>query len=929
MEKAANKTLFSRYRIIIFIFIAVFIAWQCRHFIFPKNKIQRVILISIDTCRADYLSCYGYPENTTPNIDKFAAEGVRFENVISPVPQTLPAHSSMLTGTIPVYHEVHDNMGFKLGPEQLTLAEILLKNGFRTGAVISAFVLDSQFGMDQGFDYYNDHFEEEHKAIDISERIGDETSRVANEWIEQNADDNFFLFVHYYDPHFDYEPPEPFASKFNNNLYAGEIAFTDHCIGQVLGKLKELGLYDSTLIIITADHGEMLGEHGEMTHAYYIYQSAIKVPLIIRFPNSSGPKTVKEVVGLVDIVPTVCNLLDIEAPAQVQGKDLSGYMQEEGFSYPDRYVYCESLFPTKYDANPLYGVVTDKYKYIQTTRDELYDLAVDPKEGNNILEQKSQHARILKDELMQIMESSIPSEGSGGKTELDAETRRRLESLGYVGGVLGGDAQLDPTRDDPKDRVDLYRVHAAVPDFIEKQKFDEATALCEEVLEKWPKFYKTHLHLSKILMMQNRYSEAIGSLKEVLRSEPDQFEANNRMGMILSMQNKFDQAIKYYKKGVEIDPTNVTALNNYGTALVGMGKIDEGIVAFKKAIEIYPDHSEAHNNILYTFVKNDRLEEAAEHAEEMVALAPEQRLSIYNEFGVLLLQNKKLDFALKYFDKSIQYFPDEPEAYFHHGNVLMQQKKLQEGIKHFEDMRSRWPDDAKIYYNIGVFFKEMKKPEQAVVQFNKALSLNAEYILARYTLAMMLSEHGKLDEAKQHFEKLLEINAEQFLIHNELAFILLKQQNLDGAPVHFRQSLQLNPNQPEILYNMARLGRQQGNMAQAVEYWERALKLRSDWLSVINKLAWTKATSGDDKLYDPEEAVELALRGCEINEYKNAGLLDTLAAAYAGVGDFDKAIETAQKALEVAQEEGKQRMAGEIQKHLDFYKAGRLWRENK
>ncbi len=356
------------------------------------SSIDNVVLISIDTCRADYLSCYGYPRETTPNIDQLAAEGIRFENVISPVPLTLPGHSSMLTGTIPVYHSVHDNIGFRLGQEQLTLAEILRQKGFRTGAVISAFVLDSQFGMDQGFDSYNDHFEKQHKAIDRSERLGDETSRVANEWIEQNKEDNFFLFVHYYDPHYQYVPPEPFASKFGDSPYAGEIAFTDHCIGQVLDKLKELGLYDSTLMIITSDHGETLGEYGEQTHSYYIYQSAIKVPLIFRLPNMSSGKTVKDLVGLVDIVPTVCNLLDIEVPGQVQGKDLShaalGIPGEE----PDS-VYLQILgtgWPSRRKWLGLWrGVRTRRYTYARW-KDRggmrvLYDQEEDPLEMRNLI----------------------------------------------------------------------------------------------------------------------------------------------------------------------------------------------------------------------------------------------------------------------------------------------------------------------------------------------------------------------------------------------------------------------------------------------------------------------------------------------------------------------------------------------------------------
>ena len=243
---------------------------------FTKNQspptIRNILLISIDTCRADHLSCYGHKKNTTPNIDSIAKTGIRFENAITPVPQTLPSHSSMLTGTTPLYHGVHDNNGYKLSHSNITLAQILKNKGFTTAAFISAFVLDSQFGLSQGFGTYNDRFEEELNSNGIVERRAEETSSLAMKWLDDHKAEPFFLFLHYFDPHMKYDPPEPFALEFSDNLYAGEIAYTDHWIGKVLDKLKETGLYDSTLIIITSDHGEMLGEHREVTHAYYIYQ---------------------------------------------------------------------------------------------------------------------------------------------------------------------------------------------------------------------------------------------------------------------------------------------------------------------------------------------------------------------------------------------------------------------------------------------------------------------------------------------------------------------------------------------------------------------------------------------------------------------------------------------------------------------------------
>ena len=254
------------------------------------GDITNVLLISIDTCRADHLSCYGYKSKTTPNIDALAAEGILFENVITTNPQTLPAHSSMLTGTISPYHGVHDNNGYHLEQSNVSLAEILKDAGFTTGGIISATVLNSQLGIAQGFDTYHERFEKYLQGNIAVQRRGGETTAVALDWLEKNKDKKFFLFLHYFDPHLAYQPPEPFASQFAQNLYAGEIAYTDYCIGQVLGKLKKLDLYDSTLIIITSDHGEMLGEHAEQTHGYFIYQSAIRVPLFSNYQGKTSPQ---------------------------------------------------------------------------------------------------------------------------------------------------------------------------------------------------------------------------------------------------------------------------------------------------------------------------------------------------------------------------------------------------------------------------------------------------------------------------------------------------------------------------------------------------------------------------------------------------------------------------------------------------------------
>ncbi|MHC4215387.1 MAG: sulfatase, partial [Planctomycetota bacterium] len=397
------------------------------------------------------------------NIDAIAEEGILFENVITPVPQTLPAHCSMLTGTIPPYHGVHDNLGYQLRLSSRTLAEIMREHDYTTSAVVSSFVLDSQFGLNQGFDYYDDHLEKatNTSATDFNERTAGETTKRAIKWIEQHKEKRSFLFLHYFDPHYRYEPPEPFRSEYSDNLYAGEIAYTDHCIGQVIRKLKELDLYDSTLLVITSDHGEMLGEHGEFKHGYFVYQSSIRVPLIFRLPGQRKARRIEGLVGLIDIMPTIFGLLGIAPPPQVQGVDLSDCIRSlrQDITTAQRFIYCESLTPTKHKANALLGVVTDSWKYIKTTRPELYDLKKDPGESNNLVEEKPQRVHFLREHLELILEQHSFENNIDTELQLDLEGKKRLESLGYIASISVDERlEFDPDRPDPKDIIQFHDI---------------------------------------------------------------------------------------------------------------------------------------------------------------------------------------------------------------------------------------------------------------------------------------------------------------------------------------------------------------------------------------------------------------------------------------------------------------------------------------
>jgi arylsulfatase A-like enzyme/Tfp pilus assembly protein PilF len=554
------------------------------------HEIRNVLLISIDTCRADHLGCYGYPLDTTPNIDAIAREGIVFEHAISPLPYTLPAHCTMLTGTIPPYHEVFDNSDYKLSEGNVTLAELLKEKGYLTAGFVSSFMMDSRFGLGQGFDLYDDDFEEASHTMGINQCRGDETTHDVIEWLRRHKDEKNFVFLHYYDPHFTYEPPEPFASKFRNvpppenvtmrfeqalfDGYAGEIAYTDHCIGQVVDELKQLGLYDSTMIIITSDHGEMLGQHGEGFHGYFLYQPAIRVPLIFKLPQLSKHKRITSTVGLVDIVPTVCSVLDIELSTPVQGHDLSPCFRSDWLPPSDRHLFCQSLEPTKYNASSLLGVVTDRYKYIKTTRSELYDLIEDPDELNNIAVEQADRSRTMEKRLRQILQETTRGKGHG-KERLDNQTRERLESLGYVGGAVNDDLSFDQGDEDPKDLIEYHVRTMQVGFLIYRKRYDLAESQCRELISERPSFYRPYFNLAKIAVKQGNYAEAVTNFEKVIELKPDHVYSYEGLGAVYEVQGQFDKAVLGYAKALELRPDYVEAYYKVALCFYELGEFRE------------------------------------------------------------------------------------------------------------------------------------------------------------------------------------------------------------------------------------------------------------------------------------------------------------------------------------------------------------------
>ncbi len=449
----------------------------------PPVERPSVLLITLDTTRADRLGAYGKEQAGTRNLDALAREGALFEWAFTTVPITLPAHASILTGTYPDRHGVHDN-GWALPPEPVTLAEVFRDAGYRTAAFVSAFPLYSRFGLDRGFELYDDELPAQRSARrSVQQRFAQEVVEDASAWLtEIDPEDPFFLWVHFYDPHNSYLPPPPYTQWYASDLYQGEIAYMDEWVGKLIAKIEETGHAEDTIIAVVADHGESLGEHGERTHAELVYNSTMRVPLILRGGPIEAGGRISDPVSVVDLLPTLLELVSLEVPEEVQGTSLAPALR--GDSPPSRSIYFESLYSRLHHGwSELRSIVREGWKYIEapaaTGESELYALVEDPDELRNRIAEHPEVARRLREELRAQRPQSAPA----SRPSLREEEQRQLEALGYL------TTQTSPLGEDdlhPRDGVQVFALYQDAIDRIQGGRPRLALPLIEKIEREYP-----------------------------------------------------------------------------------------------------------------------------------------------------------------------------------------------------------------------------------------------------------------------------------------------------------------------------------------------------------------------------------------------------------------------------------------------------------
>lgn len=615
-----------------------------------------VVLITIDTLRADTLGFAGDERVETPVLDRLAAAGRVYTDAHAHNVVTLPSHANILTGRYPYQHGIRDNSGFVLPESVPTLAHFLRRAGYATGAFVAAYPLDARFGLDRGFDVYDDRYPLGSNPEDfvIAERRGDAVVAAALAWWNGARGRPRFLWVHLYDPHAAYDPPEPFRSRFRDDLYRGEVAATDSFLAPLLTPHLE-GREAPALVAVTADHGEALGEHGELTHGLFAYEPTLKVPLMLwgkGVPSGRDDRPARHI----DIVPTILAALGLDRPEGLPGRSLL-LPGEPGDSY------FEAL-TTNLNRGwaPLRGVLREHKKVIDLPLPELYDLEADPEEKNDRFAAERRTAREL---LAALPEESVwpPAKGT-----VSPEEEERLRSLGYSAGSERRKASYT-AEDDPKKLIDLDRKIHQVIDLYSRQRYAEAAALAREVVQARPAMAEGYEHLALALRQLERHAEAIDALREGVRRAGGKESLQRQLGLALSEAGQAQEAVEVLQPlAADSGGADSATLNALGIALSDSGRQAEAEAALRRVVERYPSDPKGYENLGIVLLRMDRTVEARDSLRKALDINPSLPIA-WNTLGVALYRLEGPAAALAAWERSVGLDPGQYDALYNMGWV--------------------------------------------------------------------------------------------------------------------------------------------------------------------------------------------------------------------------------------------------------------------
>lgn len=665
------------------------------------KKGLNVLLITVDTLRADKLGCYGNRDPLTPNIDGLAARGFLFDQAFAHAPTTLPSHASILTGTTPLGHGVHDNSNFVVGPDSLTLAEYLKSNGYATAAFVGAFPLDSRFGLTQGFDVYDDDYGAgSGQEFSYVERKAETVVGLALEWVSRRKSP-WFLWIHCFDPHQRYNPPEPFQSRYEDRPYDGEIAYVDAALEPLMRRLKEKGAWDKTAVLVSGDHGESLGEHGESTHGYFAYNSTLRVPLILYCPGVR-PGRSEEAVCHADIFPTVCDLLGLAVPPGLHGRSLIPVVKAK--KTPARDIYFESLYPY-YSRGwaPQRGIIAGGIKFIDSPIPELYDLRKDSAENSNLAAASGLDP--WKHRLQAVMNAQSAASRAGKAAPSDRRALKKLESLGYISAQRIPDQRTFTREDDLKILLPYQNKLMSAMGAYHRGQIDYGAGLLQEIISERKDFDLAYTYLAALYREQKNPAGALEILRRGFLENPSSYRIITAYGILLADLGKADEAIAVLLKGLAIIDHDPELWNYLGVAYWKKGAFDRALDAYENALSFDHNYPIAFNNLGALFLSQFQQTKsqssfriAVDHYKKAIELDPSYA-SPYNGLGTAYAQAGDMDQAVANWKKAIELKPDYAYPLYNMGLVHLAKGDREAALGFFQKYKAeyyaRLPKDEK------------------------------------------------------------------------------------------------------------------------------------------------------------------------------------------------------------------------------------------
>lgn len=831
---------------------------------------QNLLLITLDTTRADRIGAYGYKPAKTPTLDALAASGTLFEQAYAQAPLTLPSHCSMMTGRYPREHGVRDNGRNALGKSLPTLAETFKKNGYATGAFVASFVLDSRFGIDRGFDIFRDEMDQvsfRTQPLEWQQPASVVADR-ALEWLPSMKDKPFFAWVHFYDAHEAYAPPEPFSGP-DVLPYDGELAYIDSQVKRLTDWVQAAGLAGKTLIVVVGDHGEAFGEHEENGHSDFVYDENLHVPLWFSHPTAiPKQRRIPALVEILDMYPTLLRLFGWEAPEGLMSRSLTPAFVDGKLA--DAEIYAESMFVYySFHWAEQRSLLTRDWKYISSTKPELYHRADDPNERDNLAAKDSRTAEKLRKKLRERWESMVP--GQAADAELDPETLRKLRSLGYMGGKTGPAKEefLTDGLPDPKShRATILKLRMGKA-LMERAKTPEDTKwvipLLEHVVSESPRSQIFHVLLGAACLKARELERASAAFKEAVKLDPTNAEALSFLAQALVRLRRIPEALEHFEAAVRLDDLNSDAHFRYAEGLMVAGQTERAVEEYRRAIDLFPDFAEGH---------------------------------------------VKLGQALKQLNLGAESTP-----HFAKASQLL------------KDAIAKNPDDAELRFRLGAVLVGTDRSAEAIEQLRGALAINPKDGPTLVFLAAALEAHGDLTEAESVILQATtndEVAAEAF---HALGVLRNKTGHEAQAVEAYETAISLQPTRRLAVQELVGFYLKNRRVADALRILRVGADNALDNPVFQNMAAKILATSTNDAIRDGSAAIQYANRANQLTGDNDPSVIATVAAAHAENGDFPKAIELAVRATEIAQKSGQDAIVKLIAAQMDEYKQGKPIRD--